>query len=205
VPVEPITGLPYPSNADAPAGAADLMQLVTALGGSSGLATPVLRAVDAADRDARLGGTLAPTGVLVVSGQMVWLKVATTGTAATDWVTVFDGGDDTGWVDATSVGFSAAANFSTLTGKVKRRRGLVSVSLGLVTTNAIGSGNIANTTIINVPVGYQVTGGNSGAVGAGPVGPGWSGHQQNAAIVMASTDIGFGAGDSFSVVGTYML
>jgi hypothetical protein len=205
VPTDTITGLPYPSNIEAPAGAASLMALVTALAGASGKATPVLRAVDAADRDARLGGTATPAGVIVAAGQKVWLKVDTTGTAATDWVTLFDGTDDTGWIDPTTAGFSAASGFSTLTGKVRRHNGFVAVSLGLVTTNAIGSGNITNTTIINVPPAYQVAGGNTGPVGGGAVNGGWTGYQQNAAIVMASTETGFLAGDTFSVLGLWMI
>jgi hypothetical protein len=205
VPTDTITGLPYPSNIEAPAGAASLMALVTALAGASGKATPVLRAVDAADRDARLGGTATPAGVIVAAGQKVWLKVDTTGTAATDWVTLFDGTDDTGWVDATTAGFSAASGFQTLTGKVRRRLGFVQVFLSIVTNNAISAGNVANTTIINVPPAYQVTGSQAGPVGGGPSGGGWTGYQQNASIVMASTEIGFGAGDAFSVLGLWML
>lgn len=86
--IDPVTGLPYPSSGDAPDGAAAIQALVSALAGASGNATPVLRAADAADRDAKYGGTLTPVGVLVVASTApttAWIKVNTTGLAAADW------------------------------------------------------------------------------------------------------------------------
>lgn len=89
MPTDAILGWPYPANTDAPAGAAEIMALVTAAAGGSGNATPVLRAVDSADRDAKYGGTLTPIGSLVVTSggapQSMWLKVGTSGVAGADW------------------------------------------------------------------------------------------------------------------------
>lgn len=89
MPTTPISDLPYPSGAAAPAAAADLMALALALDNGA-----LLTATDEAERDTKYG--TVPAGALVAVGagaaMQVWIK---TGATAGDWTLVWRGQDTT--------------------------------------------------------------------------------------------------------------
>lgn len=101
MPTEPITGWPYDSSQDAPDGAGQMMRLVMAAADTSGTATPVLHATDAADRDAKYP-----------SPQQGWLCSTTTDPLyvwvfrGTAWIELYS---YSGWV---TTGFTPGANWA---------------------------------------------------------------------------------------------
>lgn len=107
------------------------------------------------------------------------------------------------WVSAATAGFTAAAGFSGLAGNVRKRGGVVTVAFQLVTNNAIAAGNAANVDLINTPAAYRP--GNPGPAQGGAFGGSWQGQVQGSVITLGSTTSGFGAGDTMSVLATYLL
>jgi hypothetical protein len=107
-----------------------------------------------------------------------------------------------GWVTAAAAGFTAASGFSSLAGTVRLRGGVVNINFTIVSTNAIAAGNVGNINMINVPAAYQSGGG--GAIQGGPFGPSWQGFTAGATLQLSSTTGAIAAGDTFSVVGTYL-
>lgn len=136
-------GIYYPDPSQAPATAADLMQMASTIG-----ARLVLQATDAADRDAKYGGAPAGTAVVAMaSGQFIWFK---TDSATPTWATIYK---DTGWVEA---GFTPAAGFSSGEyAKARNRNGNIDVRVSVSRTGssltASNVGNIGDTLAVTVP------------------------------------------------------
>jgi len=111
---------------------------------------------------------------------------------------------DTGWVTS---GFTAAAGFTITSQNVRRRNGIVTVNIGVTTTNILAAGNIANTPIVNIPAGW-VPAQSNGQIGGGPTSGGHTSYASTSdggTIIMTATDVGFGAGTGLYLIGMWML
>lgn len=152
-----LSKVPYPSGSDAPAAAADMMAIITALD-----AKLVLPAQDEADRDAKYAD--APASTLVVSGpaRTIWLK---TGPGPTEWLTIFH---DTGWV---STGFTALDGWEITTVKARNRNGAVNLRCQLLRTGdtitASSVGHLPDQPLITVPPQFRPADGDLDIVGNG--------------------------------------
>lgn len=127
------------------------------------------------------------------------------GTTWTPW-SKFVAEDDTGWIAATTAGFTGVAGNCSLTGGVVRKRnGMVAIQLAGAITNAQGAGNIGNISLWNIPTGWRPTQSN-GALHAGASGPGFMAYASSGGtIVMSNTINGIGAGATVQAMGCYML
>lgn len=114
--------------------------------------------------------------------------------------------DDTGWVDAVAAGFTAVtANFTLTNGLVRKRNGMVSLSLNGTLKNAGDSGNIANIGLVTAPTAYRPLNPN-GALSPGGSGSAWTGYiGSDGVITMATSAFVWPAGYVTSIYGTYML
>ena len=147
-----------------------------------------------------------PTSALALARIRNVASATVVDTAHIDDLRVFTqlaGDVDTGWITAASAGFTAASGFSGLSGTVRRKGGVVTVGLTITTTSAIGAGDIGNLTLVNVPAGWQC--GGAGPMQGGSFAGGWNGQTNGSVITMGSTFVGFSAGATFSIVGTYLL
>lgn len=144
-------GAPYPSGLMAPDGPAQLMALATWIDEHV-----TLIANDASDRDSRFGDIKA--GQIVATNSTpfyVWLKVGSGNT----WATLYN---DTGWVTS---GFAApnpdfAVDATTM---IRNRNGLVDFRYKLTYSGSSdlsggSDGNISDTTLLRVPVGWEPSG-----------------------------------------------
>lgn len=100
MPTDAITGWPYDSAQDAPDGAAQMLRLITAVNAGGGNASPILHAVDAADRDAKYPNP-NPGAICTTTGApwTIWFFTNT-------WLEVFS---DSGWI---TTGFTAGSGWS---------------------------------------------------------------------------------------------
>lgn len=182
--------LPYPLLTDLPNGPVATQDLAVAVHAGLGHAYPCT----AATRPAHTAGFIifeTDTGFLQISD-------------GTDWVQL-GYGDDTGWVDAVAVSWTAAANFSITSGVVRRRNGVAGLYLNMTSTNAITAGDIANVQVAQAPAGYTPGQGVGGLAG-GSAGPGLQGYVGNGGqVYMTSLSTNLGAGGAFAITGTYML
>lgn len=112
---------------------------------------------------------------------------------------------DSGVVSLATAGFTAATNFSTLSGSARRLNGFAHVTFAITTTNAIAAGNISNTGMINIPAGWEPSAGVTGVVTPGAAGDIWSGYAAGSSITMAATVNGFAAGAAFNGNGIWSL
>lgn len=113
--------------------------------------------------------------------------------------------DDTGRVDINTAGFTPYTNFSSLNGWARRKNGIVQVSFTIVTTNGLGSGNVTNTAICNIPAGWDITVGGA-MVGGAAYGPVWQGYALNGLIVVSAIgSTAINAGDTFSCYGMWFV
>lgn len=146
MPTTPLSNVPYPSGSDAPAAAADMMALVTAIDPRL-----VLPAVDEADRDARYAD--APVSTMVVSGESkkIWVKM---GPAVTDWWTVYERREY-------RTGFTAMANWSLDAAKAIRNTYTTEVRIRAIRTGpdltADAQGNIPDQELAVVPADVTAT------------------------------------------------
>ena len=121
-----------------------------------------------------------------------------------DWDQLHAGGDDTGWLDCVTAGWTPVGAFTISSGQCRRKWGLVSIYITLVSTNAIAAGDIVNTSILQAPAGWIPGMGNGGFNGGANAGYTVA-YITSAGVVSLTASGGVGAGSSFNVTGTYML
>lgn len=113
--------------------------------------------------------------------------------------------DDTGWVNP---GFTAASGF-TIANQLARRIGQqVYLQLGMtsnISIGQIGGGDVDNTPLVNMPVGWQASQPN-GALAGGPSGPDITAYASSTGtIIMTATGGALKPTNGFNVFGTYLL
>lgn len=115
-------------------------------------------------------------------------------------------GDDTGWLGASTAGFSGVAGSCSLTsGVVRRKNGIVSLQLSGALTSAMSAGNIANVNLWNIPSGW-VPEQQNGTLNAGSAGSAFTAYVGSSGLVVMSNNLlAKSAGEGILAVGTYML
>jgi hypothetical protein len=127
-----------------------------------------------------------------------------TGSAWSPWAR-YSAEDDTGWITASTAGFTASTGASLTSGFVRKRNGLVAVNLAGLASAAYAAGNITNVNLWTIPSGW-IPQESNGTINAGATGPSFAAFAANSGlIVMSNTDTGFGVGAGIQGTGVYML
>lgn len=150
MPFTSLSKIPYPSGSDAPAAAADMMAMLAVMDDRL-----VLKAVDAADRDARYGDATTGSVCTAVTEPtettdlscIVWVK---TGAGPADWTEIYS---DTGWI---STGFSYQSGWGAGTYAKSRRVGkMCEVRVRMIRTGeditASATGHLPDVNVVSVP------------------------------------------------------
>lgn len=183
--------LRYPLLTDAPNGPVATQQLAEQTAAALGHAYPCV-------------STARPphdAGLIIYEADLDRLQISDGST----WTPLTKGYDDTGWLDAVTVGWTPIGTWTLTSGSCLRRNGFVSVYLNMVTASAISAGDIANQNVAQAPAGY-VPAAQNGAFGTGTAGGSHHSIITSAGVlILVSTAHGATAGATLSLSGVYAL